>query len=105
MIPPTPRQDREVSAAAEPPIPHGRWWGDHLRETRWMLEALRLTVDPVWLGAAGIPRGDGRGVVLMPGFGGGDQTLAVLAALAVADRLLAADLRVRPQHRLRRPGT
>lgn len=40
-----------------------------------MLEAVRLTVDPVWLGAGRIPRGDGRGVVLLPGFGGGDQTL------------------------------
>ena len=80
MIPASGRRAPETSADAEPPIPRGRWWGDHLRETRWMLEALRLTVDPVWLGAAGIPRGDGRGVVLVPGFGGGDQTLAVLAS-------------------------
>jgi pimeloyl-ACP methyl ester carboxylesterase len=60
-------------------IPPGRWWGNHLAETRWILEATRLTVDPVWRGHGGIPRGDGRAVVLVPGFGGGDQTLAVLA--------------------------
>ncbi len=44
-----------------------------------MLEASRLLVDPVFHGR-GIPHGDGRPVVLMPGFGAGDQTLLVLAA-------------------------
>jgi triacylglycerol lipase len=62
------------------PVPTGRWWGDHLGETRWVLEAARLAVDPVWHGRGAIPRGDGRGVVLVPGFGGGDYTLAALAA-------------------------
>ena len=62
-----------------PAIPAERWWGDHLRETRWQLELYRLLVDPVFRGA-GVPRGDRRPVVLMPGFGGGDQTLLVLAA-------------------------
>lgn len=61
-----------------PPLPAERWWGDHLRETRWQLELYRLLVDPVFWGD-GVPRGDGRPVILMPGFGGGDQTLAVLA--------------------------
>jgi triacylglycerol lipase len=61
------------------PIPPGRWWGDHLGETRWVLEAARLTVDPVWHGHGGIPPGDGRAVVLVPGFLGGDYTLAALA--------------------------
>lgn len=61
------------------PIPFGRWWGNHLGETRWILEAARLTADPVWRGQGGIPRGDGRAVVLVPGFGGGDQTMVVLA--------------------------
>jgi pimeloyl-ACP methyl ester carboxylesterase len=56
-----------------------RWAGSHLAETRWLLEAARLSVDPVFLGR-GIPRGDGRPVVLLPGFGAGDQTLALLAA-------------------------
>jgi pimeloyl-ACP methyl ester carboxylesterase len=68
-----------MSAGETTAIPTGRWWGNHLAETRWILEAARLTVDPVWHGHGGIPRGDGRGVVLVPGFGGGDQTLAVLA--------------------------
>ena len=46
------------------PIPPGRWWGDHLGETRCVLEAGRLTVDPVWHDRGGIPPGDGRAVVL-----------------------------------------
>jgi pimeloyl-ACP methyl ester carboxylesterase len=62
-----------------PEVPDDRWWGDHLRETRWALELSRLIADPVFHGR-GVPRGDGRPVVLMPGFGGGDQTLLVLAA-------------------------
>jgi len=62
-----------------PPLPTDRWWGDHLRETRWQLELYRLLVDPVFRGS-GVPRGDGRPVILMPGLGGGDQTLLVLAS-------------------------
>jgi pimeloyl-ACP methyl ester carboxylesterase len=54
------------------------WLGNPVAETRWWLEATRLSVDPVFLGR-GVPRGDGRPVVLMPGFGAGDQTLAVMA--------------------------
>jgi triacylglycerol lipase len=61
-----------------PEVPDERWWGDHLRETRWTLELSRLLADPVFLGR-GVPRGDGRPVILLPGFGGGDQTLIVLA--------------------------
>jgi pimeloyl-ACP methyl ester carboxylesterase len=68
-----------ASDASLPPLPSGRWWGDHLRETRWQLELYRLLVDPVFW-ADGVPRGDGRPVILMPGFGGGDQTLLVMAA-------------------------
>jgi triacylglycerol lipase len=62
-----------------PAVPDERWWGDHLRETRWTLELSRLLADPVFHGH-GVPRGDGRPVILMPGFGGGDYTLIVLAA-------------------------
>lgn len=54
------------------------WWGRPLAETRWTAELARLVVDPVFHGG-GVPRGDGRPVVLAPGLGGGDQTLAVLA--------------------------
>jgi pimeloyl-ACP methyl ester carboxylesterase len=55
------------------------WWGRPLAETRWVLELARLSLDPVFLGGPGLPRGNGRPVVLMPGFLAGDQTLAVLA--------------------------
>ena len=61
-----------------PVVPDERWRGDHLRETRWQLELCRLLVDPVVLGR-GVPRGNRRPVVLLPGFGGGDQTLLVMA--------------------------
>ena len=44
-----------------------------------MLELTRLLVDPVFVARAGVPRGDGRPVVLLPGFLAGDQTLAVMA--------------------------
>jgi pimeloyl-ACP methyl ester carboxylesterase len=56
-----------------------RWMGRPLAETRAWLELGRLLADPVYYGA-GVPRGDGRPVVLMPGFLAGDQTLTVLAA-------------------------
>jgi triacylglycerol lipase len=62
-----------------PPLPTERWWGGHLRETRWQLELYRLLVDPVFIGR-GVPPGDGRPVILMPGLGGGDQTLLLLGA-------------------------
>jgi pimeloyl-ACP methyl ester carboxylesterase len=60
-------------------MPSERWWGRPVAESRWPLELARLTVDPVFAGR-GVPAGDGRPVVLMPGFLAGDQTLAVLAA-------------------------
>ena len=55
-----------------------RWWGRPVAETRGWLELGRLLADPVWRGA-GVPRGDGRPVVLMPGFLAGDQTLSIIA--------------------------
>lgn len=54
-----------------------RWWGNHLSEVRWQLEMYRMLVDPVFRGQ-GVPRGDGRPVLLMPGFGAGDYTLFVM---------------------------
>jgi pimeloyl-ACP methyl ester carboxylesterase len=56
-----------------------RWWGRPLAETRWCVELARLVADPVWRGV-GVPHGDGRPVVVMPGFLAGDQTLGVMAA-------------------------
>jgi pimeloyl-ACP methyl ester carboxylesterase len=55
------------------------WLGRPLAETRGWLELARLLADPVLYGA-GVPRGDGRPVVLVPGFLAGDQTLSVIAA-------------------------
>jgi pimeloyl-ACP methyl ester carboxylesterase len=66
------------------PVPPGseqhveRWWGSHLREIRWQAEAARLLLDPVFRGR-GVPRGDGRPVVLLPGFMAGDYTLGTMA--------------------------
>jgi triacylglycerol lipase len=55
-----------------------RWWGRHLHEVRWQLEAARLLADPVFYGQ-GVPRGDGQPVLLLPGFLAGDYTLLPLA--------------------------
>jgi triacylglycerol lipase len=48
------------------------------RETRVALEAADLLRSAVWHGA-GVPPGDGRPVLLVPGFLAGDRTLATLA--------------------------
>jgi triacylglycerol lipase len=55
-----------------------RWWGRPLAETRWQLELMRLLADPIWRGQR-VPPGDGRPVLLLPGFLAGDCTLTVLA--------------------------
>jgi pimeloyl-ACP methyl ester carboxylesterase len=70
-----------MSSPADRPGAHSadRWWGRPLAETRWQLELGRLLVDPVLRGQ-GVARGDGRPVLLLPGFLAGDQTLLVLAA-------------------------
>jgi triacylglycerol lipase len=57
-----------------------RWWGRPVAETRGWLELGRLLADPVLYGAGGVPSGDGRPVVLMPGFLAGDHTLGVIGA-------------------------
>ena len=57
------------------PIPHEPpLW----REARLGLEAAQLLRSPVWRGV-GVPPGEGRGVVLVPGFLAGDGTLATMA--------------------------
>jgi len=55
-----------------------RWWGRHHLELRWQLEAARLVVDPVFRGED-VPPGDGRSVLLLPGFLAGDWSLRVMA--------------------------
>ncbi len=54
-----------------------KWLGRPLAETRWLLEATRLLVDPVAYGR-GVPRGDGRAVVVLPGFLASDNSLLLL---------------------------
>jgi triacylglycerol lipase len=48
-----------------------------MAETRWMLEAARLLADPVAYGR-GVPSGDGRPVVVVPGFLASDESLFLL---------------------------
>ena len=98
----SPTEASSGDRAELPPLPTDRWWGDHLRETRWPLELSRLLVDPVFRGHD-VPRGDGRPVILMPGFGGGDQTLLVLAAWLRRIGYRPHTVRVRRQHRLLGP--
>jgi pimeloyl-ACP methyl ester carboxylesterase len=64
---------------SEPVAAQPRWWGRHLHETRWSLEAARLLADPVFYGR-GVPRGDGRPVLLLPGFLAGDYTLGAMTS-------------------------
>jgi triacylglycerol lipase len=58
------------------PIP-AEWLGRPVAETRWVFEAARLLVDPIAYGR-GMPRGDGRPVVVVPGFLAGDDSLLLL---------------------------
>jgi pimeloyl-ACP methyl ester carboxylesterase len=53
------------------------WPGRPFAETRWFFEASRLLLDPVAYGV-GVPRGDGRRVLLLPGFLASDNTLNML---------------------------
>jgi triacylglycerol lipase len=71
----TPPSEESRLAAAPAAI---AWRGAHLREARWQLELARLLADPVWRGHD-VPRGDGRPVLLIPGFLAGDSSLSVMA--------------------------
>ncbi len=66
-----------LDPAAPGPAPTRRWWGRHLAEVRWQAELARLLADPVFRGE-GVERGDGRPVLLMPGFLAGDVSLGIL---------------------------
>jgi triacylglycerol lipase len=71
---PVPAGDRVLP----PEVPADRWWpGRPVAELRWQLELARLLADPVFHGRD-VPRGDGRPVVLAPGFLAGDWSLVVL---------------------------
>ena len=58
------------------PVP-AEWLGRPVAETRWMLEAGRLLIDPVAYGR-GVPRGDGRPVIVVPGFLASDDSMLLL---------------------------
>jgi len=68
---------RDEALPAPDSVPE-RWWGRPVAETRAWLELGRLLVDPVFHRTDGLPRGDGRPVILLPGFLAGDRTLEVL---------------------------
>ena len=74
----THRQARRGEGLLPPEVPADRWWlGRPLAELRWQLELSRLVADPVFYGRD-VPRGNGRPVVLAPGFLAGDFTLLVM---------------------------
>lgn len=84
LVSPTTRLAAVVDALRIPldpggdPSIRGIWWGDHLREVGWQLQLAQLLRSPIYRGE-GVPRGDGRAVVLLPGFLAGDFTLGVLS--------------------------
>jgi len=69
--------DGPVDGPAGGPAP-ARRRGEPLLESRAYLELARLLADPVWRGH-GVPVGDGRTVLLLPGYLAGDNTLSLLA--------------------------
>jgi triacylglycerol lipase len=73
------RERRRPGEGLLPPeVPADRWWlGRPVAELRWQLELSRLVADPVFHGR-GVPHGNGRPVVLAPGFLAGDFTLLVM---------------------------
>lgn len=54
------------------------WWGRHWAEIGWQLQLYRLLGSPLYREGRGVPRGDGRPVVLIPGFLAPDSTLGLL---------------------------
>ena len=63
-----------MNPASLPPGPRPPLW----REARFGLEAAALMRDPVFRGR-GVPPGEGRPVMLIPGFLAGDTSLAVMS--------------------------
>jgi triacylglycerol lipase len=55
----------------------GGWLARPLAESRWLFEAARLVLDPVAYGR-GVPAGDGRAVIVVPGFLASDDSLLLL---------------------------
>ena len=72
MIDPTDPVGGAQAASGAPPT--GPWWGHPVREYTWPLEYAALLHDPVWRGD-GVPAGDGRTVLTIPGFLAGDRSL------------------------------
>ena len=71
-----------------------RWRGEPLLESRAYLELARLLAAPVWRGH-GVPAGDGRTVLLLPGYLAGDRH----AYRAVAEALATPSAPADPGHR------
>ncbi len=58
--------------------PARRWWGHPVREYGWPLELTNLLASSVWRGE-GVAAGEGRPVLLIPGFMAGDASLSTMA--------------------------
>ena len=67
-----------MTALEEPPMERPeKFKGNLVAELRWQAEVARLLVDPVWRGA-GVPRGDGETVLVVPGVMSGDRSTLLL---------------------------
>jgi len=67
-----------TAAAGAPPTRRPLWWGHPVREHGWPLELASLLAAPVWRGV-GVPAGERRPVLLIPGFMAGDSSLGTMA--------------------------
>lgn len=79
-LPPSPERPARFSKRGLPPLGYtGRWRGQPpvWLEGRGLFEYLRLVRHPIY-GGAGVPRGDGAPVLLVPGLMAGDSSLRVL---------------------------
>jgi triacylglycerol lipase len=74
--------DSEDRVGAASTSPSERRWSYPIREYAWPLELHALLRDPVWRGQ-GVPAGDGRPVLLIPGFMAGDGSLRMMATWLV----------------------
>lgn len=73
----SPTEEDGCSGGGHVPARPDRFRGDPIGYLRWSLELARLMADPVFRGH-GVPRGNTRDVLLLPGFLASDLTLCPL---------------------------